>query len=42
MHGEMRKANKMLIGKPDVKRQLGRPRRRWDDNIKMALGKNTV
>ena len=24
----------MLVGKPEVKRPLGRPRRRWDDNIK--------
>ena len=24
-------------GKPDVKRPLGRPRRRWEDNIKMDL-----
>ena len=24
-------------GKPEVKRQLGRPRRRWEDNIKMDL-----
>jgi hypothetical protein len=26
-----------LIGKPDGKRQLGRPRHRWEDNIKMGL-----
>jgi len=25
------------LGKPEGKRQLGRPRRRWDDNIKMNL-----
>jgi hypothetical protein len=25
----------MLVGKPEGKRQLGRPRRRWEDNIKM-------
>jgi len=26
-----------LVGKPEKKRQLGRPRRRWEDNIKMNL-----
>jgi len=26
-----------LVGKPEVKRPLGRPRRRWADNIKMNL-----
>jgi len=25
----------VLVGKPEVKRPLGRPRRRWEDNIKM-------
>jgi hypothetical protein len=25
------------VGKPDVKRPLGRPRRRWEDNLKMDL-----
>jgi len=25
------------VGKPEVKRSLGRPRRRWEDNIKMEL-----
>jgi len=25
------------VGKPEGKRQLGRPRRRWEDNIKMDL-----
>jgi hypothetical protein len=34
----MRKvAYRILVGKPDGKRQLGRPRRRWVDNIKMDL-----
>jgi hypothetical protein len=28
---------RVLVGKPDGKRQLGRPRRRWEDNIKMDL-----
>jgi hypothetical protein len=27
----------VLVGKPDGKRPLGRPRRRWEDNIKMEL-----
>jgi len=34
---ERRGAYRMLVGKPDGKRPLGRPRRRWEDNIKMAL-----
>jgi hypothetical protein len=29
----------VLVGKPEEKRPLGRPRRRWDDNIKMNLQK---
>jgi hypothetical protein len=33
--GEKRNAYKILVGRPEGKRQLGRPRRRWDDNIKM-------
>ena len=28
---------KVLVGKPERKRPLGRPRRRWEDNIKMDL-----
>ena len=28
---------RVLIGKPEGKRPLGRPRRRWEDNIKMDL-----
>ena len=28
---------KVLVGKPERKRPLGRPRRRWEDNIKMYL-----
>ena len=36
-NGEGRSAFKMLIGKPTGKRSLGRPRRRWDDNIRMDL-----
>jgi hypothetical protein len=29
---------RILVGKPEGKRPLGRPRRRWVDNIKMDLG----
>ena len=29
--------NKVLVGKPEGKRPLGRPRRRWEDNIKIDL-----
>jgi hypothetical protein len=35
--GERRGVYRVLVGKPDGKRQLGRPRRRWEDNIKMDL-----
>ena len=34
---EMRGVHKVLVGKPEGKRPLGRPRRRWEDNIKMHL-----
>jgi hypothetical protein len=33
--GERRNACRILVGKPEGKRPLGRPRRRWVDNIKM-------
>jgi hypothetical protein len=36
-NGEKRNAYRILVGKPDGKRSLGRPRRRWADNIKMYL-----
>ena len=35
--GEMRGVYRVLVGKPEGKRPLGRPRRRWEDNIKMDL-----
>jgi len=35
--GERRDVYKVLVGKPEGKRPLGRPRCRWDDNIKMDL-----
>ena len=34
---EGRGVHKVLVRKPEVKRPLGRPRRRWEDNIKMDL-----
>jgi hypothetical protein len=37
-HGEKRNAYGVLMGKPEGKRPLGRPRRRWEDNTKMDLG----
>jgi hypothetical protein len=36
-HGEERNAYRILVGKPDGKKSLGRPRRRWEDSIKMDL-----
>ena len=35
--GDDRGAHRVLVGKPEGKRPLGRPRRRWEDNIKMYL-----
>jgi hypothetical protein len=35
--GETRNAYRMLVGKPEGKRPLGRPRRRWVDNITIDL-----
>jgi hypothetical protein len=35
--GEGRKVYKVLVGKPEGKRPLGRPRRRWEDEIRMDL-----
>jgi hypothetical protein len=32
---QVRGVHKILVGKPEGKRTLGTPRRRWDDNIKM-------
>jgi hypothetical protein len=36
-NGEKRNARRLLVGKPEGKGALGRPRRRWVDNIKMDL-----
>jgi hypothetical protein len=35
--GEKRGAYRILVGTPEGRRPLGRPRRRWEDNIKMDL-----
>ena len=35
--GERRDVHRVLVGKPEGKRPLRRPRRRWEDNIRMDL-----
>jgi hypothetical protein len=35
--GEGRLVYRVLVGRPEGKRLMGRPRRRWEDNIKMEL-----
>jgi hypothetical protein len=35
--GAERGVHRVLVGKPEVKRPLGRHRRRWEDDIKMDL-----
>jgi hypothetical protein len=37
MHGEGSGVYRVLVGRPEGKKLLGRPRRRWEDNIKMDL-----
>jgi hypothetical protein len=37
--GEMINVYKAFVEKPEVKRSIGRPRYRWENNIKMILGK---
>jgi hypothetical protein len=37
-NGEKRNAYRLLVGKPEGKRPLGRPRRRWVDNIRLDIG----
>jgi hypothetical protein len=37
--GEKRNAYRLLVGKPEGKRPLGRRKRRWVDNIRMYFGK---
>jgi hypothetical protein len=36
-HGEGRRVYRVLVGRTEGKRPLGRPRRRWEDNIRMDL-----
>jgi hypothetical protein len=38
-YGEGRGVHRVLVEKPEGKRPLGRPKRRWEDNIKMILRK---
>ena len=38
-YGDRRGVFRVLVGKPEGKRPLGRPRRRWEDNIKMDFRK---
>jgi hypothetical protein len=40
--GEKRNMYMLLVGKPEGKRPLGRPRRMWIDNIKMETGLGVV
>jgi hypothetical protein len=40
--GEERKVYKVLVGKPEGKRPLGRPRRRWEDEARMDLRENDL
>jgi len=35
--GERKGVHRVLVGKPEGKRPLGRPRRRWEDNVKTDL-----
>jgi hypothetical protein len=37
MHKGGERFYRVLVGKPEGKRPLGRPRRRWEDNIKMNI-----
>jgi len=36
-YGERRDVYRVLVGKPEGKRPIGRPKSRWEDNIKMDL-----
>jgi hypothetical protein len=40
--GEKRNVNRILVGEPEGKRPLGRPRRRWGRNIKMNLKRDRM
>ena len=38
-YGERKGIDRVLVGKPEGKKPLGRPRRKWEDNIEMDLQK---
>jgi hypothetical protein len=38
--GEGKGAYRILVGRPEGRRPLGRPRRRWEDNIKMDMAQD--
>jgi hypothetical protein len=40
--GEGRGVYRVLVGRPEGKRPVGRPRRRWEDNIKMDLTETAI
>jgi hypothetical protein len=40
--GETRNAYRILVGKPERKRPLGRPRRKWMDTIKIDLKRDRI
>jgi hypothetical protein len=40
--GRVKNAHKILMGKTEEKRTLGRPKRRWEDNIKVELKRNGI
>jgi hypothetical protein len=42
MNGAKMTAYRILVGKPERKRPLRRPRRKWVDNIKMDLGRDRM
>jgi hypothetical protein len=42
LKGEMRNANKILVGKPEGKRPLGRLRRRWESNKEEGFKKQSL
>jgi hypothetical protein len=42
MYGEARGPYRIFVVKPEGRRPLGRPRSRWEDNIKMYLRKNLM
>jgi hypothetical protein len=41
-NGEKRNAYRLLVGKPEGERLLGRPRRRWVDNIEIDLFRDRI